>query len=78
MLLGRLAQTVDDVDPRILESHAELFEDAPDGWTYQELLKEVGFHSEPATADEFLKEFISWRTSGHSPFKHGVDKPRIP
>jgi hypothetical protein len=62
----RLAGTVDQVEPGLLEVYAELFEDCEGDEVerHGELLDEVGFHWDPKTATEFVQRFIAEMTGG--------------
>jgi hypothetical protein len=60
-ILDRLAQTVKQVDPAVLASYAELFNDLQDSERKSELLREIGFHWWPLSATEFVSRFISER-----------------
>ena len=62
VLLGKLAATVDEIDPAILETYGELFEDAWDSEPHAELLRQIGFSSWPSTATEFVQGYIASRT----------------
>ena len=65
-LLDRLANTVDEIDPRLLEAYAGFWEgDGLSGAeTQSEMLRGVAFDWAPQTASEFVSEFISKMTSG--------------
>ena len=66
VLLERLANTVDEIDPRLLEAYVGLWEgDGLSGAeTQSEMLRGVAFTWAPQTASEFVSEFISKMTSG--------------
>jgi hypothetical protein len=65
-ILDRLASTVDQVEPGLLEVYAELFEDCEGDEVerHGELLDEVGFDWDPKTATEFVQRFIAEMTGG--------------
>ncbi|SCB35958.1 hypothetical protein GA0061099_1005400 [Bradyrhizobium yuanmingense] len=63
-IFTRLAETVDSIEPGILDAYYDLFEDLPDQETDQELMSGVGRTWVPETASEYVKEFISRRTGG--------------
>ena len=65
MLLERLANTVDQIDPRLLEAYVGFWErDGLPGKTQTEMLRGVAFNWAPQTASEFISEFNSKMTSG--------------
>ena len=61
-LLDRLAATVRQTDPAVLEAYRELFEDVYDSERHGDLLRSIGFHWWPKTATEFVSRFISEET----------------
>ncbi|SDH07880.1 hypothetical protein [Pelagibacterium luteolum] len=63
--LRALAATANEVDQTLLTAAEELFEDAPDIEVWTEMLRQEGFASEHSSAAEFVKAFISKRSSGH-------------
>jgi hypothetical protein len=65
-LLDRLANTVDEIDPRLLEAYAGFWEgDGLSGAeTKSEMLRGVAFDWAPQTASEFVSEFISKMSQG--------------
>lgn len=62
-LFRRLAATVDDCPQEVVDAAWELFEDAPDSEEWLEMMKEIGFHAWPKSAEEFCRRFIAKRTS---------------
>ena len=64
-ILDRLAKSVDRVPPTTLNSFFELYEDY-EGDELSEELRQVGFHSDPKTAEDFCRSYIASRTSGRS------------
>jgi len=62
-IFDRLAATAGNVPPEVLEAADELFDGAEDMEIWQDMLREVGFHSAPANAEEFVREFIASCTS---------------
>jgi hypothetical protein len=65
-ILDRLAATVADIPPDVLEAYYELFDDVRDTEVEQEMLKQVGFSSAPRNAEQFVRDFIESRTSSNS------------
>jgi hypothetical protein len=63
-LLEKLASSIKDADLEVIRALWELFEGPPDVEEYRQLMCEVGFHSSPATAEEFCRNFIAARTGG--------------
>ena len=63
-LLDKLTNTIDAVDPAVLSAYHELFDDYPDSEEHSEMLLRIGFHSWPATAEEFCRDYIANRTGG--------------
>jgi len=64
-ILDRLAKSVDSVPPTTLNSFFELYEDY-EGEELSEELRQVGFHSDPKTAEDFCRSYIASRTIGRS------------
>ena len=64
-ILDRLAKSVDRVTPSTLNSFFELYEDY-EGEELSEELRQVGFHSDPKTAEDFCRSYIASRTIGRS------------
>jgi len=64
-ILDRLAKSVESVPPTTLNSFFELYEDY-EGEELSEELRQVGFHSDPKTAEDFCRSYIASRTSGRS------------
>ena len=66
--LDKLAQTVGAINPAVLEAFEELFDGDDvafrDGETYQEMLRQIGFHYWPDTAEDFCRDVISRQTGG--------------
>jgi hypothetical protein len=52
------------VDSSLLDAWADLYEDIQDQEADNELMAEVGRAWSPASATEYVKEFISRRTGG--------------
>jgi hypothetical protein len=63
-LLDRLAKTIKDVDPTLLDAYGALWDDVPDSEQHSEMLRLIGFQSFPQTAEEFVKQYIAVRTGG--------------
>ena len=61
-IFDRLARSVDGVPPTTLNSFFELYEDY-EGDELSEELRQVGFHSDPKTAEDFCRSYIASRTS---------------
>jgi hypothetical protein len=59
----RLAKSVDGVPPTTLNSFFELYDDY-EGDELSEELRQVGFHSDPKTAEDFCRSYIAGQTSG--------------
>jgi len=63
-IFDRLASSVEDCPSEVIYAVGEFFAD-PDDWEcaerWQEVLREVGFYSEPKTAEEFCRAFIAER-----------------
>jgi hypothetical protein len=63
-ILDRLAATVNDISPAAINSYRDFFagRDPNDpleaSETEQEHLRDVGFHSEPQNAEEFLRDLV--------------------
>ena len=65
VLLEQLANTVDEIDPRLLEAYVGFWErDGLPGKTQTEMLRGVAFNWAPQTASEFVSEFNSKMASG--------------
>ena len=64
-ILDRLAKSVDRVPPTTLNSFFELYEDY-EGEELNEELRQVGFHFDPKTAEDFCRSYIASRTIGRS------------
>src|SRR5262249_6957352 len=62
-ILDRLAKSVESVPPTTLNSFFELYEDY-EGEELSEELRQVGFHSDPKTAEDFCRSYIASRTNG--------------
>ena len=64
-MLDRLAKTIKDVDPTLLDAYGSLWDDdVQDSEQHSEMLRLIGFQSFPHTAEDFLKEYITKRTGG--------------
>ena len=61
-ILDRLAKSVDGVPRTTLNAFFELYEDY-EGEELSEELRQVGFHSDPKTAEDFCRSYIASRTS---------------
>jgi hypothetical protein len=61
-IFDRLAKSVDGVSPTTLNAFFELYEDY-EGEELSEELRQVGFHSDPKTAEDFCRSYIASRTS---------------
>lgn len=61
-LFDRLASSTSSCPPEVVDAAWELLEDAPDSETWLEMMKEVGFHYWPSSAEEFCRDFIARRT----------------
>ena len=64
-LLDRLAKTIKDVDPTLLDAYGSLWDDdVQDSEQHSEMLRLIGFQSFPHTAEDFVKDYITKRTGG--------------
>ena len=64
-LLDRLAKTIKDVDPTLLDTYGALWDDeVQDLEQHSEMLRLIGFHFFPQTAEEFVKQYIADRPGG--------------
>ena len=62
-MLDRLTKTIKDVDPTLLDAYGSLWDDdVPDSEQHSEMLRLIGFHFFPQTAEEFVKWYITKRT----------------
>ena len=61
-IFDRLARSVDGVPRTTLNAFFELYEDY-EGDELSEELRQVGFHSDPKTAEDFCRSYIASRTS---------------
>ena len=61
-IFDRLARSVDGVPRTTLNGFFELYEDY-EGDELSEELRQVGFHSDPKTAEDFCRGYIASRTS---------------
>jgi len=60
-ILGRLAETADDVPPELMAEYDAVFlrwETSEVVRLHSEALRRVGFHSHPANATEFVRQFV--------------------
>jgi hypothetical protein len=62
-IMEKLAATVDNVEPAVLNAYGELFEDARDSEVHTEMLRQIDVHSWPSTATEFVQGYIASRTA---------------
>jgi hypothetical protein len=62
-IFDRLAKSVDGLPRTTLNAFFELYEDY-EGDELSEELRQVGFHSDPMTAEDFCRSYIASRTSG--------------
>ena len=61
-IFDRLARSVDGVPRTTLNAFFELYEDY-EGDELSEDLRQVGFYSDPKTAEDFCRSYIASRTS---------------
>jgi hypothetical protein len=61
----QLADTVQEIDPSLLEAYSELFDGLTDVEVSSEMFRRIGLSWFPITATEFVIKFISVRTGGH-------------
>lgn len=62
-IFDRLASSANFCPAHIVAATRDLFEDYPASEEWQSMLKEVGFWSFPATAEEFCRGFIARQTA---------------
>lgn len=62
-LFRHLAATSKDVPDDVISAAEELYEDAPDIERWNEMIRMVGFHSFPESAESLLRDYIASRTS---------------
>jgi hypothetical protein len=63
-LFDKLAASTADMDQTVLQAYWELFEDLPDSEQHREMMRDVGFHWWPESADEFCRRYFAERTGG--------------
>ena len=54
-LLDKLAASVETVAPDLLDAYGSLRDDYMDSEQHSEMFRQIGFHSWPETAEEFVK-----------------------
>ena len=64
VILDRLADSVSDIPRAIVFAWYELFEEDGDFEVWSEMLRRVGFYSEPKDAERLLRDFIADRAGG--------------
>ena len=65
-LLDKLAASVETVAPDLLDAYGSLRDDYMDSEQHSEMFRQIGFHSWPETAEEFVKACIADRATGAS------------
>ena len=60
-LLDELAASVDTVAPDLLDAYGSLRDDYMDSEQHSEMFRQIGFHSWPQTAEDFVKACITDR-----------------
>jgi len=63
-LLDKLAASVETVAPDLLDAYGSLRDDYMDSEQHSEMFRQIGFHSWPETAEEFVKACIADRATG--------------
>ena len=60
-LLDKLAASVDTVAPDLLDAYGSLRDDYMNSEQHSEMFRQIGFHSWPETAEDFVKACIADR-----------------
>ena len=60
-LLDKLAASVETVAPALLDAYGSLRDDYMDSEQHSEMFRQIGFHSRPETAEDFVKACIADR-----------------
>ena len=63
-LLDKLAASVETVAPALLDAYGSLRDDYMDSEQHSEMFRQIGFHSWPETAEDFVKACIADRAMG--------------
>ena len=63
-LLDKLAASVETVAPDLLDAYGSLRDDYMDSEQHSEMFRQIGFHSWPVTAEDFVKACIADRAMG--------------
>ena len=63
-LLDKLAASVETVAPDLLNAYGSLRDDYMDSEQHSEMFRQIGFHSWPETAEDFVKACIADRAMG--------------
>ena len=63
-LLDKLAASVETVAPDLLDAYGSLRDDYMDSERHSEMFRQIGFHSWPETAEDFVKACIADRAMG--------------
>jgi hypothetical protein len=63
-LLDMLAATVGNVPDAFIDAYGALWDEIKDSEHHSGMLRQIGFHSWHANAEEFVKEYIANRTGG--------------
>jgi hypothetical protein len=63
-IFTRLAETVDSIEPSVLDAYYDLFADLQDQEADNDIMAGVGRSWLPESATDYVKEFISRRTGG--------------
>jgi hypothetical protein len=58
-ILKKLAESVDAVPEHVLEVFGRHCEGFFDGEAFNEALRHIGFHSAPATAEKFVRDYLA-------------------
>lgn len=63
-LLDKLAASVEIVAPALLDAYGSLRDNYMDSEQHSEMFRQIGFHSWPETAEDFVKACIADRAMG--------------
>ncbi len=63
-LLDKLAASVETVAPDLLDAYGSLRDDYMDSEQHSEMFRQIGFHSWPETAEDFVRACIADRATG--------------
>src|SRR4029450_13559222 len=63
-LLDKLAASVETVAPALFDAYGSLRDDYMDSEQHSEMFRQIGFHSWPETAEDFVRACIADRATG--------------